>query len=419
MDARPSVSVPALLAFCALAPVIWFVPDNLTSWGAAASLSGWAGCGLLLGSLLLMVREVRLSHWLGGVAHMTLWHHRAGLAAYLLLLLHPLLLAADGWQQAPALGWLAITPVPDNPAIRVGWVSLLLLMTGLSATFIYRLPYRLWRGLHSALGVAVVLGGVHVLLLKNNPFALLVIALAGGLFLWRLVRIDAGSAAQAYYVKSVLPVATDLVEIMLTPSSTPVIPPVQAGQLVFVAFAWGSAAEGSHEAHPFTVSGVGQAGEFCISVKALGDATRALQDLVPGVRATVQGGFDGFLADQATTPQLWVAGGIGITPFLAALRTQTLTVPTHLLYLYPNAHDAAYLDELRARATCQPLLTLDLRATGNELPDINALLPPARALQGVTSYLCGPPGLMQTVLHALQEKGIPLHHIHSERFDFR
>jgi predicted ferric reductase len=114
-----------------------------------------------------------------------------------------------------------------------------------------------------------------------------------------------------------------------------------------------------------------------------------------------------------------VAGGIGITPFLAALRTQTLTVPTHLLYLYPNVHDAAYLDELRARATCQPLLTLDLRATGNELPDINALLPSARALQGVTSYLCGPPGLMQTVLHALQEKGIPLHHIHSERFDFR
>lgn len=188
---------------------------------------------------------------------------------------------------------------------------------------------------------------------------------------------------------------------------------------MFMTFAWGSASEVSREAHPFTVCGIGQEGKYCISVKALGDATQALQDLVPGVRATVQGGFDGFLADQATTPQLWVAGGIGITPFLAALRTQTLMVPTHLLYMYSNMHDAAYLDELRARATRQPLLTLALHATGTALTDINALLPPVRALHGVTSYLCGPPGLMQAVSHARQEKFIPLHHMHSERFDFR
>ena len=37
---------------------------------------GWVGCGLLLVSLLLMLREPRLAHWLGGLERMYHWHRR-------------------------------------------------------------------------------------------------------------------------------------------------------------------------------------------------------------------------------------------------------------------------------------------------------------------------------------------------------
>lgn len=60
----------------------------------------------------------------------------------------------------------------------------------------------------------------------------------------------------------------------------------------------------------------------------------------------VQGPFGSFLSDIAEGPELWIAGGIGVTPFTAALRAQPRKQPTTLIYLYRTASDAAFLDEL-------------------------------------------------------------------------
>lgn len=89
------LSIPLLILIAIVVPVFWTLPDGL---GLARSLGivlGWAGCGLLLASLLLMLRESRLAEGLGGLERMYRWHHWAGMAAYVLLLAHPLLLAAD------------------------------------------------------------------------------------------------------------------------------------------------------------------------------------------------------------------------------------------------------------------------------------------------------------------------------------
>jgi predicted ferric reductase len=89
-----------------------------------------------------MLRETGLSCWLGGLERMYRWHHYVGMAAYVLLLAHPLALAADAWSGAPLLAWQTLSPFSQGWPVWLGWLSLLLLMLGLAATFATRIPYR-------------------------------------------------------------------------------------------------------------------------------------------------------------------------------------------------------------------------------------------------------------------------------------
>jgi predicted ferric reductase len=338
-------------------------------------------------------------------------------AAYVLLLLHPLFLAADALPNAPRSAWQALSPFSQGLPVWLGWLSLLLLMAGLATTFQTRMPYRLWRWLHVGLGLAVLLGLVHLVLLGIEEPVLPILALALVLLGWRIVRGDFGLAARPYVVQSAEPVAQDMVEISLTPLAGAVA--LRPGQFVLVAFFAGPRFRGCGEFHPFTVSWVGERHQFRIGVKALGDCTRHLQSVEPGVKARVHGGFGDFLAERPSCPQLWIAGGIGITPFLGVLRDEALHHPVTLFYFYRAESDAAYLQELKDLAHGQTQLSLRPLATGNAAPDLAALLPNAQALAGQECYLCGPPPMIAALNKLFHERGLAPSQIHFEDFGFR
>ncbi len=411
------LSIPLLILAATAGPVFWAMPDGL---GLARSLGivvGWAGCGLLLASLLLMLREPRLARGLGGLERMYRWHHWAGTAAYVCLLAHPLLLAGDALPNSRQLAWQTLSPFDQGWPVWLGWLSLLLLMVGLAVTFERRIPYRTWRWLHIGLGLAVLLGLLHLVLLGIDEPVWPIFGLAAVFLGWRIVREDLGLAAQPYIVQSTKTVAKDMVEISLKPLAEAVS--VMPGQFVLVAFFAGPTFRGCGEFHPFTVSAVGASGEIQVGVKALGDCTQKIQSIEPGVMARVHGAFGNFLADRPSSPQLWVAGGIGITPFLAQIRAGLLKQQTLLLYLYRAEADAAFMDEIKAIAGRDPNLSLRAVATGNDVPDLALLLPDAAALTQHDCYLCGPPGMVAGLRKALSLKGITPRHVHFENFEFR
>ncbi len=412
------LSIPLLVLFCAAAPVYWAFPEGLPVARSLGIVFGWAGCGLLLGSLLLMLRETWLARRLGGLERMYRWHHHIGMAAYILLLAHPLALAADVWPDSPRLAWQTLSPVSQAWPVWLGWLALLLLMVGLAATFSTQLAYRSWRRLHFALGIAVLCGLWHVLLLGIDEPVVPLLLLATLFLGWRLLREDSGRAARPYVVGATARVADDVVEISLSPLAQPVA--VSAGQFVLVAFFSAAGFRGCGEFHPFTVSAIGAGGRLRIAVKALGDCTRRIQSIGPGVPVRVHGAFGTFLADRRPMPQLWLAGGIGITPFLALLRCAPLSQPTTLLYFYRSEADAAFLPELQALAGSDRQLSLYTLATGDEPPNIDLLLAEAgEPMAGQECYLCGPPGMLAAVRQALRRRGISPRHIHFENFGFR
>lgn len=417
MPAVPFLAIPCLVAILVGGAIFWTFPEALPFWRSLGIVLGWGGCGLLLASLLLMVREARLARWLGGLERMYRWHHGTGVVAYLCLLAHPLALAAGAWEESPRLAWQTLSPWSESWPVWAGWCSLLLLMAGLAATFRRGLGYRIWRGLHGLLGVAVLVGLGHLVLLGLSAPILAALILAVAFLGWRLVRVDFGSAARPYTVAAVRPVARDMVEIALTPLAEPIA--AQVGQFVLVAFLRGEHFRGCGEFHPFTLSAVDPPGRLRIGVKAMGDCTRHIQAIEPGVAVRVQGPFGVFLDAAVAAPQFWIAGGIGITPFLAALRGGMPAQSIRLLYLYRHDADAAFVDELQAIAAQEPGLTLRLQATGDGIPDLRQWLPEAADLVGYECYLCGPPALVAALRPLLEERGLAGRHLHFESFDFR
>ena len=85
-----------------------------------------------------------------------------------------------------------------------------------------------------------------------------------------------------------------------------------------------------------------------------------------GTKAKVQGPFGRFLNRPKKRAEVWVAGGIGITPFLAwanerHVKEQFNTErPVHLFYSVKSEEKAAHFQELSAIASMTPGLNLHL-----------------------------------------------------------
>ncbi len=416
-NALRSISIPLLTAIVPAGFALWAFPVGLAPFRMVGIVVGWIGCGLLLVSLLLMLREPRLARWLGGLERMYRWHSVTGIVAYLALLVHPLALAANGLSTSPAIAWETLSVFNQSWPVWSGWLGLLLLMLGLIVTFNRSLAYIVWRWLHAALAVGVLLGLVHLLFLGIDEPVLPIIALVVLVLAWRVLRGDIGLASRPYIVASSRLIAEGAVEIALRPLGDPLA--IDAGQFVLVAFFSGPTYRGCGEFHPFTVISIDSDHVLHVGVKAVGDCTRRIQTIEKDVAARVMGGFGSFLAKQTAAPQFWVAGGIGVTPFIGLLRAGHLIYPTTLLYLYRSEADAAFLTELRAIAASDPLLSLHAVATGDTRQDIQQILPDARRLVGVECYLCAPPGLIVALRAALRAKGVTVGQIHFENYEFR
>lgn len=417
MNFLQRLSLPLLSGLLIGLPLYWAFPDSLPPARMAAIVSGWLGAGLLLASLLTMIRETWLAEGFGGLERMYRWHHALGVLAYLALLAHPLALAADAWQEGPQQAWSALDPLQQSWPGWLGWAALLGLMIGLALALARRLPYGIWRMGHWLLALAVVGCIAHLVSLGLTDVLLGMPLLALVFMAWRVVRSDGGLAASPYLVDHVAHPAPDTVEVRLKPLARPI--GAEPGQFVLAAFGAGPNFKGCGEFHPYSVSGFRLDGQISVGIKALGDCTRHLQNLNAGVAVRVQGPFGHFLPLEDERPNIWLAGGIGITPFLARLRKGRLSTPTRLIYLYRDERDAAYLSELDELASHDPGLHLETRETGPVAPNLKAILPQASDLTGWHCYLCGPPGMLQAATAVLRARGVPDDHIHFELFDFR
>lgn len=160
-------------------------------------------------------------------------------------------------------------------------------------------------------------------------------------------------------------------------------------------------------------------------IKALGDYTsRLAATLREGAPVTVEGPYGRF-ARPAAGPQVWVAGGIGVTPFLAWLEAAReepgRMPPVWLHYCVRDGQADPFVEVLRQRCAALDNVTLQVHsaAAGQRL-DAAALAQGEVAAGRVANvWYCGPAGLATALRKGLRRLGRGDVRWHQEAFDMR
>jgi predicted ferric reductase len=413
----------------------------------ALYLSGLWAIGLMALAMVLALRLPWLERPLGGLDQVYRLHKWAGVGAAIAAALHWGSDEAGGWIRdlwgragRPArdavLPWLADA---RGWAKDLGELGLYLLLGLVAVSLLTRwLSYRPWRFVHRVMPLLFLVLAVHAVALMplrfwSTPLGGLMgtmLALGGAAAVWSLAgrigrsrrhvgRIHAvrvlGDGAEGQPVEVICAMPADW-------------PGHRAGQFAFVCF---DEAEGDH---PFTIAsapgslGTSERGEplLRLVIKPLGDYTRTLgRCLRPGQRVVIEGPygcFDG--RGDALREQVWVAGGIGITPFLALLEArqpgapaaQGQVRPVHMHYCTRDAERDPLLPRLRAlceRAEPPVRLTVHDDASGHRLrpEDLEAIGAP------LDIWFCGPQGLGDAL--AVHARRVRPWRVHREWFAMR
>jgi cytochrome-b5 reductase len=174
------------------------------------------------------------------------------------------------------------------------------------------------------------------------------------------------------------------------------------------------------QGRPFTPTGLADDAALEFTIKAYRDhagVTQAMHQLAPGARLRMSEPF-GTIGYQG--PGVFIAGGAGITPFLAILRALARTDGLdgqRLIFSSKAPRDIIDERELRHYLGERCILTCtEESAPGYERRRIDrAFLEEKIADFDQHFYVCGPPGFMDAVNGALAELGVQAERLVFER----
>jgi predicted ferric reductase len=121
--------------------------------------------------------------------------------------------------------------------------------------------------------------------------------------------------------------------------------------------------------------------------------------------------------------QIWVAGGIGVTPFLSFIRDmdENLAHDVDFYYTVRHREEAIFLDEIEAAAKKNPRLKAHFRfsSTDGSLTVDEIVKNAGGNISGHHIYMCGPFPMVQAFEKKFLEAKVPAANIHYEEFNFR
>jgi predicted ferric reductase len=195
----------------------------------------------------------------------------------------------------------------------------------------------------------------------------------------------------------------------------------RAGQFAFITF---DKLEG---AHPFTIASADRGDRtisFCI--KGLGQFTRQLaQQIEIGQTVRIEGPYGRFQLKlhNPGSRQIWIAGGIGITPFLAwleSLQSHPINAPAaDLHYCTRNRDSDPFVERLETLCAALPIHLYVHSAQHDERLTADALKLAGNSSKKTEIWFCGPNGLANALKTGLKKSWSGDVHFHQEAFEMR
>jgi len=388
----------------------------------AGEIIGSINIVLMATALFLSTRPKWAEKYFGGLDKMYITHRQVATTAFLLIFVHVLTvpISLTGWALGNYLAVIAFTGIVvivlNSLAPRIAFLNKL---TGGT--------YEGWKKLKKYIGIFFILGFIHSLTIGKPLHAFIAIN-------WVQIFFIIGTVSYLYtevfgrFFKKYIPYSVEAVkhpnqsttEVTLRPK-TDSIPTHRAGQFLFVRF---TSNKTLNESHPFTISSAPHEDVLRVTVKASGDFTHALfNNLRAGMDAVVEGAYGLFDYKTGGQKQIWIAGGIGLTPFLSFIRdlNGSLQQDIDFYYTVRHAEEALFLDEIETAAKRNPRLKAHVRFSSRDgsLNVDDIIKNAGGSIQAHHIYMCGPLPMVQAFEKKFLELDVPAENIHYEEFNFR
>ena len=390
-------------------------------------------------AMLLAVRPVALESTLGGLDKMYRLHKWLGITALVVSTAHWLMAKGPKWASAWGLIERRVRgprpPLPDGLihgffamqrglAESVGeWAfygAAVLMLIALIKWF----PYKLFFKTHTILAIAYLALVFHsVLLIKwdywSTPIGILMALLEfGGTLaaIWILAglrnrhRKVSGTVVGVEHHPAL---HTLSIEIALENKWQG----HQAGQFAFLTL------HPKEGAHPYTISSAWRNdGRVRFTIKSLGDYTRTLhQSTCVGDVVEVEGPYGRFTFEGARKRQIWIGGGIGITPFMARLQALAQSPDTRAVDLFHSTavYDNGVIETLKSDAKDAGVNLHVLWDERDGRLDATQIAQKVPDWKEADVWFCGPARFGQALRAQLVAMGLDARHFHQELFEMR
>ncbi|MDE2385809.1 MAG: ferric reductase-like transmembrane domain-containing protein [Alphaproteobacteria bacterium] len=420
---------------------LWGMADtlNLFPYDAAkfaisfTQLSGLLAIGMMAFATLLAVRPAWLESAFGGLDKMYRLHKWLGIGGMAVGVAHWLLAAnPDGRHGPPAAGAAqasqSLLQSLHGPAHGVAQPALWIMLALVAIALIKKFPYHIFSLTHRLVPLVFLALAFHsAVLMKADYWSQPIGWLMGAIYL-----VGSLSALTALFRMTGLGRKVEATVIAKThmPEVHSLLVDMQMGkgwkghkpgQFAFV----GSSQRWS--AHPFTIASDWNpaTGKISFIVKELGDATRGLDQKLPvGARLRVEGPYGRFNFEDSKPRQIWVSGGIGITPFVARMKELARTGgPAHIEAIdlfHSDVVDETAAYDLMKEDAARAGVKLHLNITPR-----HGRLTGARIREAVPNWkdasvwFCGPTAFAAALKLDLVRQGLKAQDFHHELFEMR
>ncbi len=346
-----------IISAVVLTVAVWFIfppeQDGRANFERqyAGEIIGSINIVLMSFSLFMSTRPKWAEPYFGGLDKMYITHRQTSTAAFLLIFVHVLTvpISTTGWKLGNYLAVIAFT----------GIVSIVLVTLAPRIAFLNRLTggtYEGWKNLKQYIGIFFIIAFFHSLTIGNPLHALTAITWVQFFFIFGAVSYLYTEIFGRFFKKYV-PYTVEAVrhpnasttEVSMRAKKQP-IKTQRAGQFLFVRF---PGEKILNESHPFTISSAPHEDVLRLTIKASGDFTRELfARLNGGSDAIIEGAYGMFNYKTGRQRQIWIAGGIGLTPFLSFIRDMDGNLAHDVDFYYTVRHpeEALFVDEIQAAA---------------------------------------------------------------------
>ena len=392
-----------------------------TALGIALGSASIAAMSL---TLVLSTRPSWIEPLFGGLDRMYGVHKWLGIAALALMIAHNTIEPElEDVVRETRLGDIA---ADVGEFALNGFIGLILLSWFKRVPFTrLELPWPLWRFTHRFTGLLFAVAAFHQFAIDqpeglDGTLGLYLNTLsAAGIVAWLFTQLVGPFLRPRDFVVTQVEPHGAVTELTLRPAGRPLR--WRPGQFAFVS----APDAGMGEAHPFTIASAPRAdGTLRFGIKALGGWTRRLPTrLASGQRLRVEGPYGRFVFRKRVRRQVWLAGGIGITPFLAWAEALTDADQQEitLVWAVTTRAEAFAAERLTAIAARHPGLTVHIVASAEDGRLTAARLAQLTPfpLRDAELFYCGPAGLRDAIVSDLQATGQRPRRIHHEAFELR